>query len=229
MGLVEFDALLGLQEMQIYELSGRDDLSGSLFLCEHPPTISMGREASTSDLRVDEAELSQQSIPVRWVSRGGGAFVHGPGQLAIYLQLPLSRLGIGLARFRESFELAVQQACREVKIPAKRDSGHPGLWSRNGQLAYFGAGVKSWVSWQGMFLNVSIDPRLLALTEATPEAGRSTSMQSQRLDPVRMPKIREAVVRALAVNFGYDMVDVATGHPLLTRSRQPAAVKSPTR
>jgi lipoate-protein ligase B len=218
LGTVDFDAALGLQEQQIYELSGRDDLRGALFLCEHPPVISLGREASRAHLLLDDDELARRELPVRWVARGGGAFVHGPGQLAVYLQAPLGRLGIGLSRFRALMERSVLEACHELKIPAKRHADETGLWSRGGQLAYFGAGVKSWISCQGMFVNVSIEPRLLELTVANPVGARSTSMQSQRLEPVRMPQIREAIIRQISAHFGYDQADVSTGHPLLKRT-----------
>lgn len=217
LGLVDFDAVQGLQEYQIYELSGRTDRHGVLYLCEHPQTISMGREASRSHLLLDDEELQRQALPVRWVARGGGAFLHAPGQLAIYLQLPLQRLGIGLAEFRFHFETALLGLCQELKIPARRHPQETGIWSRNGQLGFFGAAVKSWISCQGMFLNIAIDPRLLHCVISNPSGTRSTSMQSQRLDSARMPHVREALIRHLSTAFGYSSAEVSTGHPLLRR------------
>lgn len=220
LGLVDFDAAQGLQEYQLYELSGRKDREGVLFLCEHPPTVSMGREASRTHLLLDDEELARRELPVRWVARGGGAFLHAPGQLAIYLQLPLQRLGIGLAEFRFHFESALLAVCQELKIPARRAPEETGIWSRNGQLGFFGAAVKSWITCQGMFLNIAIDPHLLHCVVSNPSGTRSTSMQSQRLDPARMPLVREALIRHLAAAFGYATTEVSTGHPLLRRTLQ---------
>lgn len=220
LGLVDFDATIGLQEQQVYEISGRNDRHGSLFLCEHPTIISMGREASRTHLLLDDDELNRMELTVRWVARGGGAFLHAPGQLAIYLQVPLQRLGIGLVQYRSLLETSILSLCQELKIPAKRNAEEPGIWSRNGQLGFFGAAVKSWVTCHGMFLNVSIDPRMLEWTISNQTGARSTSMQSQRLDPVRMPQIREALIRHLADMFGYASVEVSTGHPLLRRTSQ---------
>jgi len=218
LGLVEFDALQGLQEQLVYELSGRDDLSATVFLCEHPVLISLGREASRADLLLDDEELARREVPVRWVARGGGAICHAPGQIAIYLQLPLRRLQLGLARYRELFEHAVMTACQELHIPATRRPGETGIWTRGGQLGYFGAGVKSWITCHGMFLNIAVDPRSLELTRPRSAGARATSMQSLRLDPVRMAEIREALIRHIADHFGYAAVDLATGHPLLRRT-----------
>lgn len=218
LGLVELDAMIGLQEYQVYDLSGRDSCDGVLFLCEHAPCLSMGRESSRSHIPWDEDRGTGDQLPVRWVSRGGGAFTHAPGQLAIYLLVPLRRLGLGLSRYRGLFEQAIVSVCRDVKIPAKRQAGTPGVWSRNGHLAYFGGAVRSWISCHGMYLNVSIDARTLRLTETNPLGVPAASMQSQRRDPVRMPEVREAVIRRLAESFGYETVEVSTGHPLLMRN-----------
>lgn len=223
LGLVDFDAMLGLQEQQIYELSGREDNAASLFLCEHPPIISMGREASRAEILADEQDLQRQGIPVRWVSRGGGAFVHAPGQLSIYLQVPLNRLGLGLADYRSLLERSVLAVCREMHVPARRDARDPGIWSRGGQLGYFGGAVKSWVTCQGLFLNVNPDLGLLRLRGGR-EGVRPTSIQSQRLDPVRMPWLRERLIHHIAEHFGYETADVSTGHPLLKRTSQRVAI-----
>ncbi|WP_437226669.1 lipoyl(octanoyl) transferase LipB [Planctomicrobium sp. SH661] len=220
LGLVDFDATLGLQEQQIYEISGRDDRNGSLFLCEHPTLISMGREASRSQLLLDDDELARLGLPVRWVARGGGAYLHAPGQLAIYLQLPLQRLGVSVIHYRALFESSLLKLCQELKIPAKLQPDLAGIWSRNGQLGFFGAAVKSWVSCHGMFLNISVDPRMLEWTLSNPAGVRSTTMQSQRLDPVRMPQVREGLIRHIADAFGYAAAEVSTGHPLLRRTSQ---------
>ena len=218
LGLVDFDSVLGLQEHLVYNLSGCSDVSGVLLLCEHPPTISMGREATRRDLRIDDQELVRREMDVHWVSRGGGAFTHAPGQLAIYLLLPLQDLEVGLAGFHTLFESAVWSTCRELKIPAKRRPHEPGLWSRGGQLAYFGASVRSWISCHGMYLNVAVDPQFLEMTSTNPVGERATSMQSQRLRPISMSQVRESLIRRISSHFGYEMLDVSTGHPLLTRT-----------
>lgn len=218
LGLVDFDAALGLQEYLIYELSGRQDSSGVLLLCEHPPTISMGREATRRDVLIEEEDLARREMEIRWVSRGGGAYVHAPGQLAIYLLIPFKELQIGLAEYQACFEAAALACCRDIKIPAKRRPNEPGLWSRGGQLAYFGASVRSWISCQGMFLNITVAPDVLGMTIPNPVGQRATSMQSQRLRPVSMSQVRESLVRQISTHFGYEMVDVSTGHPLLKRT-----------
>ena len=43
-GSVEFEAGLALQQRLVYEAAGRGDGTITLLLCEHPLTISIGRQ-----------------------------------------------------------------------------------------------------------------------------------------------------------------------------------------
>ena len=226
LGMVDYDSARALQEQLVYEISGRDDSSGVLLLCEHPPVVTMGREASRSDLLIEQSDLLLREIPVRWVARGGGAYVHAPGQVAAYLLVPLNRLGLGVSEFRSRFESAMLATCHELRVPAKRHQRETGIWGRSGHLAYFGACVRSWVSCQGMFLNVAVDPGFLSLAVTNPVGEKATSIQAQRLSPVSMARVRESLVRQIGRQFEYDDMDVSTGHPLLKRTIRKVCVNA---
>ena len=189
LGLVDFDSAAALQEWLVYQLSGRCDAQGTLLLCEHPPIVTIGREGTRAQIVSDDPDLDASQIPVRWMSRSGGAVLHSPGQLAIYLLLPLDRLHLGLAEFRERMETAVLNVCHEMRVPAKRlgpGGWGRGLWSRGGQVAHFGATVKSWVTQHGMWVNVCNDPGFLRMTRSDaaihrPGAGAVTAeLESER-------------------------------------------------
>lgn len=234
LGVLDFDAAVQLQERLVYDLSGRNDRQGALLLCEHPPLISIGREGSSWQVLADEEELVARELPVRWVSRSGGAVLHAPGQLAIYPLLPLQRLGIGLEEFRRRMEGVLLDVCHELRVPAKAIDGGPGIWGRSGQVGHFGAAVRSWVTLHGMWLNVAPAPGWLRLVrseacrgpaptgdaargEAPAVEGRVSSLQEQLMRPVSMSAVREAVVRRLAAACGYETVHTYTGHPDLVR------------
>ncbi|MBX3436447.1 MAG: hypothetical protein KF861_03080 [Planctomycetaceae bacterium] len=218
LGMVDLDAALGLQERLVFDTSGRCDTQGTLLLCEHPPVISIGREGSRSQVLADPHELDASEIDVRWMARGGGAIVHAAGQLAVYPILPLDRLGCGLADFRRRLEESLIGACREMQVPVKRSDNAPGLWCRGGQLACFGAAIKNWTTYHGAYLNVSTDPGFLKMVDSSPPGERLTSLESQLQRPVPMHRVREAVMRHVAANFGYELTHVYTGHPLLQRT-----------
>lgn len=217
LGLVDFESALALQERLAYEVSGQSGTNGVLLICEHPPEITLGRDASSKDVLVDSATLEQREIPVRWVGRGGPAICHAPGQLAIYPILPLDRLDLGVDEFRDRLESAIVDVCRELRVAAKRRSEEPGVWTRYGQVAMFGSAIRSWTTTHGVFLNVTTAPEFLKLVAST-QGERTTSLQALRLAPVSMNQVREAAVRCVAARFGYSNLSTSAGHPLLRRT-----------
>jgi lipoyl(octanoyl) transferase len=220
LGTVDFDAVQFLQERLVYELSGREDRMGGVLVCEHPPLVTIGREGSRADLPPDLHDLAVRGMDVRWVNRGGGVVVHAPGQLAVYPVLPLDRLGVGLAEYRRRLEETIIDTCRELRIPAERDADRAGVFTAEGQVAFVGAAVRSWVAHQGFFVNVAPDMAL----ERMAGLRDTTSLLAQRRRRVRTTAVRESLVRNLASRFAYSQHHIYTGHPLLKRTRRPIPV-----
>src|SRR3954469_25207423 len=67
LGEVDFDDAQKLQRRLVYDLGERT--GGALILCEHPPTISVGRSGSRAHIRPDDDELRERDLPIRWVNR----------------------------------------------------------------------------------------------------------------------------------------------------------------
>ena len=220
LGVVDFDSVLFLQERTLYDLTGRDDSNGVLIVCEHPPMITVGREGSRSHIRCDSHELTSRQMDVRRLNRGGGCFVHAPGQLAIYPILPLDRLRLGLAEYRHLLEECLIDVCGDLKVPAYCREDEPGVFCRCGQIGHLGIAVKSWTSYHGMFLNVSPMPELMRLTMSNRcgETVTTLSVQRQRVTP--MHTVRESVIRNLSLRLGYEKCYLYTGHPLLRRTQR---------
>src|ERR1700727_1717969 len=87
LGLVDFSELQQLQRRIVYELGEQG--GAALILCEHPPTISVGRSGSRAHIVADDEMLRGMGIRIHYVNRGGGCILHLPGQLVAYLLLPL--------------------------------------------------------------------------------------------------------------------------------------------
>ena len=220
LGRVDFDSAVQLQERWSYELSGRTDRLGALFLCEHPPVVAIGREGTRSQLQVDERELRSRLMELHWINRGGGALVHAPGQLAAYPVVPLDRLGLGLADYRAALEQALIEVCAESRVEATREPAVPGVFCRTGQLGFVASGVRNWVTHQGLFLNVAPAMHLMRLVAPDVQLPPPTSLSAQRSRPISMQATRECLVRHLAAQLGYDRWHIYTSHPLLKRTRK---------
>src|SRR5712691_2702948 len=70
LGLVEFESALVLQRRLAYQVAGDRD-GAVLFLCEHPPLITVGRQGSRAHILCEPEELRARQWRVRWVNRGG--------------------------------------------------------------------------------------------------------------------------------------------------------------
>ncbi len=224
LGMLDFDAALFLQERSVYEISGRNSLDAGLLLCEHPPMISVGRDGSRDDILADVQQLARREIETRWLNRGGGCVVHGPGQLAAYPIFPLDRLGLGLVEFRSRLEQSAIDMAEEFQVPAHRLPGQAGLWCRNGQFAHLGVAVKSWVSYHGIFIDVAPQVENSKLLKPSSSGEPLTSLSAQSGKLVSMNSVRESLARHIAKQMGYSRTHFYTSHPLLHRQTRRAFV-----
>ncbi len=218
LGTVELGASLELQERLRREIAARTDCHGTILVCEHPPSISIGREGSFADVLVDREELISRRMEVRWINRGGGTFVHLPGQLSVSVVVPLERFQRGILDFRTALENSLIALAADLKVPAERGTALPGAACRCGQFAFIGAAVREGISHGGVHVNVSLPQEALDVVQWTDSDVRITSLAAQRTRPTAMSTVRESLIRNLAAALGYDSYHLYTGHPLLHRS-----------
>ncbi|MBI1968021.1 MAG: lipoyl(octanoyl) transferase LipB [Gemmatimonadetes bacterium] len=122
-----------------------------LLLLEHPPVVTLGRNSHL------EHVLRPEGVEVFEVERGGDVTFHGPGQLVGYPILDLRGHRQDLHWYLRTLEQALLDGLAELGIPAKRNPGHTGVWSRGRKIASIGIHVKQWVTWHGFALNVTTD------------------------------------------------------------------------
>ena len=218
LGLVDYDAALFLQERLVYDYSGRDDRTGALLLCEHPPMVTIGREGSRAFLGAEDREFAARRIEIRWTNRGGGCLMHCHGQLAVYPTVPLDRIGVRPAEYASRLCEAVIDLCTEMRVPAWPSEDGRGVSCRLGQFAYVGASVKSGVTYHGLFVNVAPAMDVVRLVDPGPGRERQTSLAAQRARPTEMHTVREGLIRHVAAVLGYGRYHLYTGHPLLKRT-----------
>jgi len=217
-GSVEFEACLALQQRLVYEAAGRDDGAITVLLCEHPLTISIGRQGSRAHLGGQTREWERRGIEPRWVNRGGGAWVHAPGQLAIYPIVPLQPHSLSVGEYLARLQTGLLAALADVRFSGQTLPQRFGIWGRTGQMAAVGVAVKNWVSYYGAYVNVSPAIEWFRLVRTDVESGKTmSSLAVERQRPVRMSAVREAVVRRLPAALGCERFHVFTGHPLLMR------------
>ena len=122
-----------------------------LLLLEHPPVVTLGRNSHAAHL------LQPAGIEVFEVERGGDITFHGPGQLVGYPILDLRTYKQDLHWYLRTLEQALIDALGILGIPAERNPGFTGVWTRGKKIASIGIHVKQWVTWHGFALNVTTD------------------------------------------------------------------------
>jgi len=150
-GLVPYDEALARQR-QLAE----DRIAGRLphdvlLLLEHPPVVTLGRNSHAAHV------LQPAGIDVFEVERGGDVTFHGPGQLVGYPILDLHAYKQDLHWYLRTLEQALIEALDVLGIPAERNPGLTGVWTRGRKIASIGIHVKQWVTWHGFALNVTTD------------------------------------------------------------------------
>ena len=136
-----------------------DAAEGALVLCEHPPTISVGRSGSRAHILPDDDELRAEGSAVRWVNRGGGCVLHLPGQLAGYLALPLAASGLDLRRYLDGLHRVLIDVLDEFDLAGTTRPDAPGVFLGNARVASVGVAVSRWIAYHGFTLNVGDVPR----------------------------------------------------------------------
>jgi lipoyl(octanoyl) transferase len=219
LGEVPFADLQQLQRRLRYDLG--EGGSGSLVLCEHPPTITVGRSGSRAHIVPDDDWLARRSLRTIWVNRGGGCVLHVPGQLAAYAIVPLDRLGLDLQGHLDRLTRTLLGVLSEFDLKGTTFPGHSSVFLGRSRVASIGIAVHQWVAYYGFTINVGpfLGPfRLLAEPGLNSLPLYQTSMEARRQRPVPMAKVREALIRQFESAYGYPGHHLYTSHPLVRRN-----------
>jgi lipoyl(octanoyl) transferase len=214
LGLVDYEDCLTLQRRLAYDALSRSDGRIVVLICEHPPLVTIGRSGSRAHVRLTGAELRERQLAIRYVSRGGGAILHAPGQLAIYPVVPLAWHGWTIGAYLRKLHTALAELLVEMKVKPATVPGSFALAGRSGIVAAFGVSVRQGVAMHGAYLNVNPQMRDFGRVEV---AGGQTmsSLLSHRALPTKMTKVRAALVTHLAEALSLARYHLHTGHPLL--------------
>ena len=197
LGRISFGQALAVQMDAVQEV--RQGGEQCLFLLEHQPVITFGRHGGEEHLLVSLESLAAQGVEVVKASRGGKVTCHFPGQAVSYPVFRLSGRPGGLRRFFFDLEQVVIDVLDQYGLSGERRDGHPGVWCSGGKVASLGIGVKGWVSYHGLALNV--EPDLGLFSKINPCGMPDVRPASMNLGPEAMPGVKLALAQAFAKRF----------------------------
>ncbi|MBX7231455.1 MAG: lipoyl(octanoyl) transferase LipB [Bdellovibrionales bacterium] len=140
----------------------------TLVFCSHHPIVTLGRSTPIRDWKHWQG-------PTMEVSRGGRATYHGPNQIVVYPLLNLNKKNRKKLRYHDVHQyiallgFAVETALNKFNLQCQFLQGEDldedgnkrqrsGIWVGGKKLASLGIGVKKWVTFHGVAINVEPDP-----------------------------------------------------------------------
>ena len=198
LGLMPFARAQQMQLAAVEEVAAGG--SERIFLVEHPPVITLGRNSGQEHLHASHGYLAAQGIDLIQTARGGSITCHYPGQLVAYPILRMARRPGGLHGLVHALEEAVIKVLAGFDLSAQRCPGRPGVWIRERKVASIGLGLRKWISYHGLALNLCRDTSLFDLITLCGLHGvRPTSVHGElNSDRPGMDELKTALTQTMA-------------------------------
>jgi lipoyl(octanoyl) transferase len=175
----------------------------TLFLLEHPPVITLGRNGGEENLLVSRKALEARGVEVVQSTRGGNITCHFPGQLVGYPVFRIDRRPGGLKNFFVDVEGAIIATLARFGVAAESREGFPGVWVGPKKIASIGIAVKRWTTYHGLALNIGSDLSLFDLiTLCGLQDTAPTSLHLERGDEsVTMQEVKDVLREEIGTVF----------------------------
>lgn len=223
LGRVAYDEGLQLQaEIAALRLEGRVD--NVLLLLEHPPVLTLGRNARRENVLASDQLLAERGVTLYEINRGGDVTYHGPGQLVGYPIFDLRSLHnpkgsrLGPVDFVRMMEEVLTRLCGVYAVRAKRIAGLTGVWcgrsadgrplddgtgtSNDRKIGAIGIHVSRGITSHGFAFNVTTDLRDFQLIHPCGITDKPvTSLEREVTEGVTLPTLEE-IAHVAARQFG---------------------------
>jgi len=241
LGRVAYDEGLRLQsEIALLRLEGR--VENVLLLLEHPPVLTLGRNARRENVLASDDMLAKRGVTLHEINRGGDVTYHGPGQLVGYPIFDLRSLvnarggRLGPVDFVRMMEEALIRLCGVYGVRAGRIAGLTGVWclaggspldesvasSKERKIGAIGIHVSRGITSHGFAFNVTTDLRDFQLINPCGITDKQvTSLEREIPEGVSLPgleQIAHQAARQFGHVFGQQVLAVETLDALRTQA-----------
>jgi len=223
LGRVAYDEALRIQE-ELVLLRTAGQIENTLLLLEHPPVLTLGRNATRANILVSDEVLRHRGVTVHEINRGGDVTYHGPGQLVGYPIFDLRSLSnpaggrFGPVDFVRRMEEALIRLCAVYGVRAGRIAGLTGVWcglidepqrvtespspAGGRKIGAIGIHVARGITSHGFAFNVTTDLDFFRLINPCGITDRPvTSLAKEATDPEGLQSL-EVIAQQAARQFG---------------------------
>jgi lipoyl(octanoyl) transferase len=156
LGLIPFEKGLEQQE-KFHRLCKQNFISGIFLKVEHPPVLTLGKNAGPENLLATEDFFLKAGVKVFKIDRGGDVTAHMPGQLVVYPVLNLSSSKWAPKKFVNTLEGIVIDLCQSYGVTGYRHAEYPGVWVKDKKICAIGIRLRERISTHGIAFNVCND------------------------------------------------------------------------
>jgi len=152
LGLSDYKEAYKIQ-CEIRDRVAKGAAENTLIITEHKSVITIGRKGSESHI------FRTEGIEVLNIDRGGDVTYHGPGQLVAYPIFKLEKEAGGIHSFLRFLEETGIRFLSKYAVRAETRPGMRGVWVSDSKIGSIGIGIKKWVVYHGMAININTDLR----------------------------------------------------------------------
>jgi lipoyl(octanoyl) transferase len=213
LGRIPYAEGLAIQQ-QVIAARKQNLIADTLLLLEHPPVLTLGRNAHRSNVLASDELLAHRGVELHEINRGGDVTYHGPGQLVGYPIIDLrgdlpGKKGphLGPVDYVRLLEEVLIRTCGDFGVMAQRICKLTGVWTiaggsiREKKVAAIGVHVSQGVTSHGFALNVTTDLRDFDWIIPCGITDRQVTSLELEADPDRQPTM-EAAINSTARHFG---------------------------
>jgi lipoyl(octanoyl) transferase len=211
LGCIDYSIALELQQTLVRLVKDKR-ITHTLLLLEHPPVITLGRNAGAQNIVASREFLSANGVELHETDRGGDVTFHGPGQLVGYpiFDLRAFEPRIGAVDFVRKLEEVLIRTCGDLGVVTERIPGLTGVWTQNdppGKIAAIGVHISRAVTSHGFALNVNTNLDYFKLIvpcgiSDKPVTSLEQEMAQSGLSGGRKLPALEDLAQQVARNFG---------------------------
>ena len=231
LGSLDYAAAINLQQ-RLVSLRKEGKIPDTLLLLEHPPVITLGRNAKASNVLASRELLASERVEVFECDRGGDVTFHGPGQLVAYPIFDLrafpsrqpERKTLGVIEFVRGLEEVLIRVCAEFGIMTERVPGLTGVWtapdrsSTQAKIAAIGVHISRGITSHGFALNVSTNLDYFNLIIPCGITSKPvTSMERELNGAIPMERVIKSVIASSAEVFQKECQQLETLDDLLQK------------
>jgi lipoyl(octanoyl) transferase len=231
LGRVAYGTALELQRT-LLEMRKSARIENTLLLLEHPPVITLGRNARLANVLAPPEFLAQQGVELFDIDRGGDVTYHGPGQLIAYPIIDLRGFEpkVGAVEYVRRLEEVLIRTCGDFGVGTQRIKGLTGVWTYalpdkpEAKIAAIGVHISRSVTTHGFALNVSTDLDSFSLIVPCGITGKPvTSLERELHKQVPLEEVATSASRNFGRVFNSQMLWLESLEDLLAQ----AAVATP--